>query len=107
MGFSPSGYYAWRGAGPSRRALTRQRLLAEMRTIHAESDGTYGSPRMRPELLARGQRVGRHRVARLMRQARLRGSVKKQYRVPSDRGGVQQTRARGESDAPTGTRSTC
>lgn len=107
MGFSPSGYYAWRGAGPSRRALTRQRLLAEMRTIHAESDGTYGSPRMRTELLARGHRVGRHRVARLMRQARLRGSVKKQYRVPSDRGGVQQTRARGESDAPTGTRSTC
>ena len=88
LAVSPSGYYEWRGRAPSRRAQTRQRLLAEMRTIHAESDGTYGSPRMRTELLARGHQVGRHRVARLMRQARLRGSIKKQYRAPSGRRAV-------------------
>ena len=40
---------------------------------------------MRTELQACGHEVGRHRVARLMRQARLRGSIKKRYRVPSGR----------------------
>ena len=59
-----------------------------MRRIHQESDGTYGSLRMRTELQARGHDVGRHRVARLMRQARLRGSIKKRYRVPSGRRAV-------------------
>lgn len=40
---------------------------------------------MRTELQARGHTVGRHRVARLMRQARLRGSIKQRYRAPSGR----------------------
>ncbi len=85
LAVSPSGYYEWRGRPPSARAQSARRLVAEMRTIHQESDGTYGSPRMRTELQARGYDVGRHRVARLMRQARLRGSIKKRYRVLSGR----------------------
>ena len=58
LAVSPSGYYAWRGRAPSGRGRATQRLLAEMRTIHQESDGTYGSPRMRTELQARGHQVG-------------------------------------------------
>ena len=85
---SSSGYYEWRGRPPSQRADTARRVIVEMQTIHQESDGTYGSPRMRTELVARGYDVGRHRVARLMRQARLRGSVQKRYRVPSGRRAV-------------------
>ncbi len=88
LAVSPSGYYEWRGRPPSARAASAHRLTAEMRRIHQESDGTYGSPRMRTELQARGHDVGRHRVARLMRQARLRGSIKKRYRVPSGRRAV-------------------
>ena len=72
LAVSPSGYYEWRGRPPSARAASARRLTAEMRAIHQESDGTYGSPRMRTELQARGHIVGRHRVARLMRQARMR-----------------------------------
>jgi putative transposase len=88
LAVSPSGYYEWRRRPSSARALATKQLLAEMRTIHQESDGTYGSPRMRIELQARGYDVGRHRVARLMRQARLKGSIKKRYRVPGGRRGV-------------------
>ena len=40
---------------------------------HAESGGTYGAPRVHAVLRALGRRVGRHRVARLMRRAGLRG----------------------------------
>lgn len=88
LAVSPSGYYEWRGRPTSARAASARRLTAEMRLIHQESDGTYGSPRMCTELQVRGHTVGRHRVARLMRQARLRGSIQKRYRVPSGRRAV-------------------
>jgi len=47
--------------------LENNLLVAEMRMIHEDVGGTYGSPRMHAELLARGYSCGRHRVARLMR----------------------------------------
>jgi putative transposase len=59
-----------------------------IRDIHQESDGTYGSPRMLKELRERGQLISRNRVARLMRASRVRGSIKKRYRVPSGRRAV-------------------
>lgn len=46
-------------------------LLREIRSIHHESDRTYGSPRMHLELCDRGYHVSRGRVERLMRQAGL------------------------------------
>lgn len=70
---SPSGYYAWRGRSPSRRDRDNARLLSKIETIHAESDGVYGSPRIFDELRYRGERCGKHRVARLMRNEGLRG----------------------------------
>lgn len=41
--------------------------------IHHRSRGTYGAPRIHAELLTEGVAVGRKRVARLMRQARIHG----------------------------------
>ena len=77
----PSGFYAWRRRPPSRRTLEAQRLKKRIVEIHADSDGTYGSPRVRDELLELGYRVGRHRIARLMRSLALRGCPQKRYRV--------------------------
>jgi putative transposase len=85
---SPSGYYTWRKHRQSVRTQDNQRLTRMIREIHQESDGTYGSPRMQKELRGRGQPISRNRVARLMRAARVRGSIKKRYRVPSGRRGV-------------------
>jgi transposase InsO family protein len=45
-----------------------------IRVIHAESRGSYGSPRVHAELrLGLGERVNRKRVERLMREAGLQG----------------------------------
>ena len=68
-----SSYYAWRKRPPSARERENDRLLAEIREIHAASNGNYGSPRIHDELQERGWRCGRKRVARLMREAGLVG----------------------------------
>jgi putative transposase len=80
LGVSPSGYYAWRQRPLSPRARADVELTAEIQAIHRESRGTYGAPRVHAELGARGVRVGRKRVARLMRGAHVRGvSRRKQF----------------------------
>ena len=73
LGVSASGYYAWRGRGRSRRAERDEELRGTVRTIHKESGGTYGVPRVHAELHRRGCRVSRKRVARLMRETGLAG----------------------------------
>jgi putative transposase len=73
LGVSPSGYYAWRKRPLSARARADVELSAEIAAIHRASRGTYGAPRIHAELAAHGTRVGRKRVARLMRGAGLQG----------------------------------
>ena len=77
---SRSGYYAWLKRGPSRRALENADLLHRLEAIHRRSGGTYGSPRMRAELKEQGLSVGRHRVARLMREHGIRAKRKQGYK---------------------------
>ena len=84
LGVAPSGYWAWRGRGRSRRELDDAELTAAIRTIHRESRGTYGAPRVHAELIAAGRRCGRKHVARLMRADGLVG-VERLGRVPHAR----------------------
>ena len=70
---SPSGYDARQRRSPSAWAQDGQRLTAAIQTLHAESDGGYGSPKIWQRLRQHGERRGKHRMARLMRQAGLRG----------------------------------
>jgi len=70
---SPSGYYAWQQRPLSQRSLDDAVLTERIRAIHAASDDNYGSPNIHAELRDEGTRVGRKRVARLMRSAGLRG----------------------------------
>ena len=70
---STSGYYAWRNRGPSERTEKDAMLTEKIREIHDGSRGTYGSPRVHAALQAEGIRVGKKRVARLMKEAGLRG----------------------------------
>ena len=70
---STSGYYAWRGRPASKRAQEDAILTEQIRHIHEQSYRTYGAPRVHAELRASGVRVGRKRVARLMRTAGLQG----------------------------------
>jgi putative transposase len=73
---SRSGFHAWAKRAPSPRALKDARLTERIRQIHAEHRQVYGSPRIHAELvMASGERVGRKRVERLMRQAGISGLV--------------------------------
>jgi putative transposase len=57
-----------------------------IRRLHAESDGTYGSPRMHVELVTEGYQCGRAKVARLMHAAGLKGCPKRRFRATTQRG---------------------
>lgn len=70
---SASGYYDWLSRAPSQRSIDDAVLLERIRTVHVQSDGTYGAPRIHAELAEQGRRVGRKRVARLMRQGAIAG----------------------------------
>jgi len=70
---SASGYYAWLGRPPSKRAQEDEHLAARIRTIHTLSRATYGVPRVYEELADQGVRIGRKRIARLMRALGLQG----------------------------------
>lgn len=85
LGVSPSGYYAWVRRPPSRRAVTDTALTEKIRSAHAASKGTYGAPRLRIDLAEAGMRVGRKRVARLMRNAGLSGVSRRRHTVTTVR----------------------
>ena len=73
---SKSGYYDWRirREHPARRTAANRTLIDKITEIHAQSGGTYGSPRVHKELvLGEGLRVGRSRIERLMRRAGICG----------------------------------
>ncbi|MER7750391.1 IS3 family transposase, partial [Streptomyces bacillaris] len=74
LGVSRSGYTDWLGRPASLREQRNTELVKIIKEIHAESRGSYGSPRVHAELtLGRGERVNRKRVERLMRDAGIQG----------------------------------
>lgn len=81
---SVSGYYSWKRRLPSHRQKEELVLLAHIRAQFATSHETYGSPRMTVELREEGLQVGRHRVARLMRDNELKALQKRRYRKTTD-----------------------
>ena len=66
---SRSGFYAWLSRPPSPRAIADEVLTVQIRTAFDDNRRVYGAPRIHAELAEAGVRVGRKRVARLMRQA--------------------------------------
>jgi putative transposase len=88
---STSGYFNWLRrrqdgecrSGPAGR-YRDEALLAHIRAIHAEVKGEYGWPRMHKELLARGIRVGKDRVRKLMQQHGIRAKTKRKFVVTTD-----------------------
>ena len=68
-GVSASAFYAWATSRAQAAAAEQAEgeLVAEIRAIHTDSHGTYGSPRVHAELRRRGRPVNRKRIERLMR----------------------------------------
>jgi putative transposase len=79
---SRSGFYAWLDRPMSDRDRTDLALMAKIEAIHRRSKEVYGAPNIHAELADdHGIRVGRKRVARLMRAAGLRGATLRRYIV--------------------------
>lgn len=81
---SRGGYYRWLKRKPSRREIDNQRLVVAIREIYDRSKGRYGSPKITQELRDRGNRVGKNRVAKRMREVGLRSKLRRKYRVTTD-----------------------
>jgi transposase InsO family protein len=79
MEVTASGYYAWFCRGVSAHAKKDQELLEKIKTFYMASKGRYGSPRVHGDLLVDGERLGRKRVERLMRQNRLAGKRRRKF----------------------------
>ena len=65
---SSAGYYTWRSRPESRRSATNRGLLDDIKRVHRDNHGCYGSPRIHIELEAQGRGASRGRIERLMRR---------------------------------------
>jgi putative transposase len=79
LGVSRAGFYAWLHRPASAHAQADAALLKRIRTVHATSRDTYGAPRVHAQLRAEGERHGRKRIARLMRDAGLVGASRRRH----------------------------
>lgn len=78
---SRSGYYEWTHRKPSKRSLETQLIKDEVRLIYSWSKKRYGSPKITEELKAKGIKVSRPRVARIMQSEGIKSIVNRKYRV--------------------------
>ena len=76
---SGAGYYAWLKRPACARTLEDDQLRQCIRRMHADSDGTYGAPRIHPQLHDEGWRIGPKRVARLMQEMGVRGVCRRKF----------------------------
>jgi putative transposase len=72
-----AGYYAWRSRERSERERRNEVLLGQIRRVHEQSRGLYGSPRVHRALRVDGERASENRVARLMRAHCIKARVAK------------------------------
>ena len=77
LGVSASAYYRRASGERSARRIEDERRVAKLRKMFAENYECYGVRRMHAAMVRDGERVGRDQVARLMRQAGIRGAKRR------------------------------
>lgn len=83
VGVARSGYYAWVKRSPSQRSQDDARLLGLIRESHEASGRIYGAPRILCDLREVGERVGKNRIAKLMKRHKIR--AQRGYKQPGVR----------------------
>ncbi|MDX2648454.1 IS3 family transposase [Actinacidiphila glaucinigra] len=89
---SRAAFYARRTDAPGPRAVRDAELTEKITEVHAVSRGSYGAPRIHAALQREGERCGRRRVARLMRQRGLQGQHRRRRQrttIPDPRAAVR------------------
>lgn len=87
LGVARSGFYAWRQRqhNPGPRAQENAAITAQLQAVFERHRGFYGAPRVHQQLRAAGLKVGRHRIARLMRCSALKAKTRRGFRLYSRR----------------------
>ena len=81
LALSRSGYYGWRHRPPSNRDRANARLATDVHRVYTENKGRAGAPRIAQHLRDEGQKVGKNRVARVMRTEQLRAKAARKYKA--------------------------
>jgi putative transposase len=85
LAVSTSGYYAWKKRAVAPELTPRQQRRADLTVkildAHADSDGTYGSPRIASELRDRGETVNEKTVAAIMAEIGIEGISPRTFKV--------------------------
>jgi len=77
-------HFVRKASAAQRRHLSDDALLVHIKAIHAETRAGYGWPRTWKELLARGIRVGKERVQKLMKLHGIRAKGRRRFKVTTD-----------------------
>lgn len=81
LGVARGGYYGWKTRGESKRSKQDRELLVQIEEVHRASREAYGAVKTWRELNLRGIACGKHRVARLRRQAGIEARRKRRFRI--------------------------
>lgn len=81
---SRQGYHAWKRREPAERTLRMRERTRQIKRVYAESNGSYGSPRVTLVLRKAGDVVTERTVAGIMRREGLRATAKRRYRPTTD-----------------------
>ncbi len=77
---SRAAFYEWLRHLPCERKRVDARLVEKIETIHDDSKGTYGSPRVHAQLQSDGEICGHNRVARLMQAHGIVGRARRRFK---------------------------
>lgn len=77
---SRSGYYKWLDRPVSARRLSNSKLALKIKSMWEDSRKIYGAPRIHESLKKAGEKVGKNRVARVMKENGIVGVGKKKFR---------------------------
>lgn len=84
MQVNRSGYYKFYKQEQAKLNLREERILTEVKVLHLQSKGSYGSRRISKGLKNRGFKVGRHKARSLMKKANIECKQRRRYRVTTN-----------------------
>jgi transposase InsO family protein len=84
MEVSRSGYYQYLKTDHNMKADRDFGLLSQVRQIHGETRGSYGSRRTSARLRSQGHDVGRYRARSLMKKAGISVKRRRKFRITTD-----------------------
>ena len=84
MGASRSAFYRWLKSPVSERKERDIHLKREILITYAESHKIYGYPRIHKSLSSKGEKCGKKRVARLMKELSIRSRIKRKFKTTTN-----------------------